>query len=303
MSDERIIASLLFKFGQKEYLDQLLNEGVLYFNTIEFFRKCEADSGRGDKDEFLFLKMDSCEIYADDKLIGTGDNIRTYSTYDVEYNVNYTHIYCITAFFDDYTFFTSVKAIKSKHLCLKPISTKGAQSLYFRRRRKGGSSSNTTSLVFYNKGQELLKKGSIKDLSSVPFVRGANITPTQVHGHYDLSQQDIMRIEVALNRRKNQHMIPFDYFIRLLHGGHLYKFLAKRYKAILCMYLFYEYNASKHSDAKTLLKEVVLEQGVDIQLFRTLFQFEGVTKTKSQSLDAFLSAITDPYATEILNSL
>ncbi len=41
----------LIKFGKKEHIEQLYNEGIIYMNTINWFRDYEADQVRGDQNE------------------------------------------------------------------------------------------------------------------------------------------------------------------------------------------------------------------------------------------------------------
>lgn len=115
MSD-KVIVSLLFKFGKKEYLEQLLNEGLLYFNTIKFFRECEYESGRGDKDECLFFNLNNFEAYVEDKLLGIGDNFKVYFPYDRERHVAYSHIYSVTALFEDSKLFNENKILDERLL-------------------------------------------------------------------------------------------------------------------------------------------------------------------------------------------
>lgn len=104
-----ITAILLFKFGKAKDLNKLLDEGVLYFNTIEYFRKCESESGRGDKNECLFLKSDNFEMYCKDILVGTGNNLTLYHALDFDNNVVYTHIYSMSAIFDNFMYFNKNK--------------------------------------------------------------------------------------------------------------------------------------------------------------------------------------------------
>jgi len=42
--------SILIKFGEKEFMEDLIYNGTVYFNTIEYFRKCEQKE-RGDSFE------------------------------------------------------------------------------------------------------------------------------------------------------------------------------------------------------------------------------------------------------------
>lgn len=200
-------------------------------------------------------------------------------------------------------YYRAVKMITPKSLRLKLYTSKESKSLYYRYQRKGFEPSNSLSLLFYDKCSELLNKGHINNLSSVPFVRGANALPASTVCCYNLSQQDIMRIEVAMNRSTSQHMISFEHFVRLLHSGYLYRFLARRYKQILCKYLFYEHLVHNVSDSKKLLKEVVLEQGIDLDLYRTLFALEGVSKSRTKALTSFLGSVGNQYAVELVNSL
>jgi hypothetical protein len=39
---------ILLKFSQPEFLERFRNEGLLYMNTLEHFRKLESDAARGD---------------------------------------------------------------------------------------------------------------------------------------------------------------------------------------------------------------------------------------------------------------
>jgi hypothetical protein len=43
---ERIYA--LLKFGKREHLQRLRNEGSLYLNTLQYFQELESDPERGD---------------------------------------------------------------------------------------------------------------------------------------------------------------------------------------------------------------------------------------------------------------
>jgi hypothetical protein len=60
----------LLKFGQQEHIEQLQSEGLLYCNTLEYFRTLEADENRSDTDEGLaaFYQADAVRM-----TIGTGD--------------------------------------------------------------------------------------------------------------------------------------------------------------------------------------------------------------------------------------
>lgn len=50
MEDETLC---LIKFGDRVHLEALMNEGAMYFQTIEHFQKLEADALRGDPSEGL----------------------------------------------------------------------------------------------------------------------------------------------------------------------------------------------------------------------------------------------------------
>ena len=60
---------LFVKFGQKEHIEGLQNKGLLYLNTVDFFKKLESEQGvRGD---FLEGASEIKNIYEQDKSILT----------------------------------------------------------------------------------------------------------------------------------------------------------------------------------------------------------------------------------------
>ena len=60
---------LFVKFGQKEHIEELQNEGVLYLNTVEFFKNLESEQGtRGD---LLEGASELKNFFKDDKAILT----------------------------------------------------------------------------------------------------------------------------------------------------------------------------------------------------------------------------------------
>lgn len=48
--------SLFFKIGEKKYMERLVNEGMLYLNTVQWFRRCEKKM-MGDPNEAADLIM------------------------------------------------------------------------------------------------------------------------------------------------------------------------------------------------------------------------------------------------------
>ncbi|MFM5831098.1 hypothetical protein ACET54_11920 [Aeromonas veronii] len=90
-------ASLLIKIMKEEYVASFVNEGVLYANTIGFFRSYEDESVavRGDENEGLYASFQAKDIKLEfagitaEGLIGTVD-----LRYDYE---DETNIYCMTA--------------------------------------------------------------------------------------------------------------------------------------------------------------------------------------------------------------
>jgi hypothetical protein len=51
MTDDAI--KVIFKFGQREYMEQLLYEGLVYMNTVDYFAKLDDGSRRCDPNEGL----------------------------------------------------------------------------------------------------------------------------------------------------------------------------------------------------------------------------------------------------------
>lgn len=212
-----------------------------------------------------------------------------------------TRDFLCTHSYGDY--YSAIKKIQPRFLKQSIISSKGAQSLYFRRGKKDKSFSDSTKIIFYNKKKELISSGHVSNLSSVQFLSGANVPLSGVSGFYDLSMQDIMRIEIAFNSARNQHMLSFNAFIRLLYSQRLYKFLERRYKKVLMHYLFYNSSNTKCSNKKAILREVAAQQGIDMSIFKTLFLTEGVSPKRIRTISQFVSDISDPYISEIVQSL
>ncbi len=90
----------LIKFGQKEYLEALLNEGLIYMNNIDYFRKYEESQPehlRGDKYEcFDYISQNNKAIVFDEpsmefENVTIFENRKTYPGY----------LYCMYAIYAD----------------------------------------------------------------------------------------------------------------------------------------------------------------------------------------------------------
>uniref|UniRef100_UPI001F3D8C09 hypothetical protein n=1 Tax=Vibrio penaeicida TaxID=104609 RepID=UPI001F3D8C09 len=66
MEDPSKIYRILIKFMDEQYVDSFVNEGLIFMNNIEFFRRYEADEGgvpvRGDKHEGLTVSLNAKDL-------------------------------------------------------------------------------------------------------------------------------------------------------------------------------------------------------------------------------------------------
>lgn len=102
--DPKQIFRLFVKFIPEEYVDLLVEEGLLYMNNVEYFRRIQKENtARGDKYEGCAASYDSSKV----RVIVAGkelkDIIRVEVSYDHELETN---LYCLTAI-NDYDLLTA----------------------------------------------------------------------------------------------------------------------------------------------------------------------------------------------------
>lgn len=100
VDDPKQIWRLFVKFISKDYVDSLVEEGLLYMNNVEYFRKIEnKDSAlRGDKYEGNAFTYDSSKI----ELTYAGIPLKTIGKIDITcMHELETNLYCLTAINDD----------------------------------------------------------------------------------------------------------------------------------------------------------------------------------------------------------
>jgi len=99
VDDPKQIWRLFVKFISKDYVDSLVEEGLLYMNNVEYFRKIEnKDSAlRGDKYEGNAFTYESSKI----ELTYAGIELKTVGKIDITYGHELeTNLYCLTAIND-----------------------------------------------------------------------------------------------------------------------------------------------------------------------------------------------------------
>lgn len=197
----------------------------------------------------------------------------------------------------------AVKSIRPKSLSTFPILSMNGNSFYFARGKKnGGERLQNFELKFYDKSSALLQDYST-NIAQMNFQGKANAPKSKIAGYYDLSQQDILRIEVAINTHKNSHMLSFKDFMMELSSNNLYSRLETEYRNILHTYVFYSVKGVASHRWKNLLRAVGAQQDIDFLSYRALFNSEGISKSKIKNFDLFASTIPNKYATEIINCL
>jgi len=88
---------LFFKFGKKEHLQSLVQEGCIFCNTIQFFQKTEQNSQRYDPDEALDYYFPGNQIKS---LSFQGEKFEPTGVKSIAIRLNekqYTHIFSLTA--------------------------------------------------------------------------------------------------------------------------------------------------------------------------------------------------------------
>lgn len=216
--------------------------------------------------------------------------------------IHLTKDYMCTDDIDKYL--NAVESIRPKILSPFAFRSLAGGSVYFARGINNGSDrSRNFEIKFYNKTGEL-KQDYGNNLSEMPFLGTANAPLSTINGCYDLSQQDILRIEIAINNPRNRHVIPFNDFMTELHSGNLYSRLEKEYGDILFEYVFNASSGKKpHGNWKRLLNEISTQQDIDFLFYRTLFEAEGMSKSRLKAFNSFTSALPNKYASEIINCL
>lgn len=87
---------LLFKFGKNEHIKELYENGKIYFNTINNFKKLKNDDNlRSDSNENItnIFQSDKCKIKVDNDIVQTKGQITFYNLTDDKYK--FTHIFCM----------------------------------------------------------------------------------------------------------------------------------------------------------------------------------------------------------------
>ena len=197
----------------------------------------------------------------------------------------------------------AVKSIRPKNLSISPILSKNGNSFYFARgKMNGGERIQNFELKFYDKSSKLKQDYSI-NLAQMAFQGKTNAPNAQIAGCYDLSQNDILRIEIAINTANNTHMLSFADFMMELNSNNLYSRLEREYRNILHKYVFYSHKGATNSPWRNLFREIEAQQYIDILSYRTLYNSEGISKSKIKSFDSFTSTLPNKYATEIINCL
>lgn len=102
MNDKKIPNSvLLFKFGEKEHVENFYKKGELYFNTFKYFKELETnDDGRADKREYLGeyysgTGLDSIKISFDGYILSKAQGL---CSFEIDYSSikQFTHLYCMS---------------------------------------------------------------------------------------------------------------------------------------------------------------------------------------------------------------
>lgn len=94
------MAIFFIKFGQKEHLKQLYEEGLLYFNNFSFFKKCK-NKEQYDKDEnitFLYQPDPKASITLDGHKFKLASECRPRIFEPTMHKKYYTHMFCLYSY-------------------------------------------------------------------------------------------------------------------------------------------------------------------------------------------------------------
>ena len=99
-----MFVGLFIKFGEKENIEQLQKEGLLYCNPIEFFKNCENKEQLDlNENATKILQGDKCEIIFNGfKMSAENGLINTIISAPSKNSQQFTHLYCLFSRFSGY---------------------------------------------------------------------------------------------------------------------------------------------------------------------------------------------------------